>query len=233
MNPQNPFLSALMQGTKILRPPKHTISTFGTTTLEYVILSDISKESKQCHLRRGKVTAERPQILTPDLWQKRFEGFGDEAEAYKRMIEDTYGEEFRALEYRFKNNLESTSIEPVAIQELADRTMKVMEAENAPRQALLQGPDQLWGLSVMKFVVEMTMRSFPSNYRELNDRGLFDPEKRANEQHRFRIEKLFREAQHNRSAIQTLGNYLKENGLFADYEDRFFALMQTITLKSH
>ena len=61
--------------------------------------------------------------------------------------------------------------------------------------------------------------------KELDERGFFNPEKRQDERERFEIEKLFQEAQSDRSRLTSLAERLKQTGLFADYEDRFFTLV--------
>jgi hypothetical protein len=220
------FFLNVMNKTKILRPPKHTLATFGTTTFSYVLLSEIPELKGQCRLRQGRVTAQRPMILTPDLWRKRFEGFGDDSENYKNAMDQLFGESLRGLEYTFKNELDKTSIETSALPDVAQRAMDVMNSENAPRTTLLQGPDATWGLSVMKFIVDMSLRSFPVNLRELDEHDSFNPQKRVEARTRYLIEQLFRQASTDPGIIKKLGEVLKENGLFGEYEDRFFALVQ-------
>jgi hypothetical protein len=222
----DPLLMELLRGTRIIKPPKHALATFGTTTLRYVLLSALPGQPGCCRMRRGEVTAERPKILTPDLWKKRFEGFGEEAAAYQEQIEQLYGESLRALEYRFRNELQTSSVEHASLPEVADRTAKMMDDENALRTTLLEGPDQRWSFSIMKFIVEMSLRSFPANVRELEERGLFDPEKQREKRLRLEIERLFEQSSRDRSAVERLGAMLKETGLFSDYEDRFFALIR-------
>jgi hypothetical protein len=221
-----PFLLQALRHTKILKPPKHTIATFGTTTLRYILLSMIPADPTSCRLRQGEVTAERPQILTPESWKSRFEGFGEDTEELRNQIEKAYGEDLKGLEYNFRNDLKATSLEQATLSEVADRTRRVLEAEDAPRTALLEGPDAHWALSVMKFIVDMSLRSFPANVRELDERGLFNPEKHRDARVRFEIEKLFQEAHTHRERIAKLAERLKETGLFSEYEDRFFALVQ-------
>jgi hypothetical protein len=220
-----PFIDALKQ-TRILRPPKHAIATFGTTSLRYVLLSLVPDQPDTCRLREGEVTAERPKILTPDFWKNRFEGFGEESAAYHEEMMKTYGESLKGLEYRFRNELNSTSLEHAPFPEVADRATKRMEEENAPRTSLLEGPDAQWSLSIMKFIVDMSLRSFPMNVQELDDRGMFNPAKRQETRDRFEIEKRFQLAQTNPSQISTLGEYLKRSGYFSEYEDRFFSLVK-------
>ncbi len=225
MNKESAFIEAF-RTTRIIRPPTHTIATFGTTTLRYVLLSRIAEQPDFCRLREGEVTAERPKILTPDFWKKRFEGFGEDEAYYGEELAKAYGEALKGLEYSFRNNLKNTSLEHASLPEVSDRTRKIMEQENAPRTSLLEGPDGQWSLSIMKFIVDMSLRSFPMNFRELEDRGLFDPGKRQENRERLEIEKLFGQAQVDRSKVSGLGDYLRRSGYFNDYEDRFFSLIQ-------
>src|SRR5436190_19796000 len=129
------FFLNVMNKTKILRPPKHTLATFGTTTLNYVLLSEIPNTENQCRLRQGDVTAQRPQILTPDLWRRRFEGFGEEQEAYGRQLERHYGKVLQGLEYTFRNDLRATSLENTPLPDMVERVSRLMIQEDAPRTA--------------------------------------------------------------------------------------------------
>jgi hypothetical protein len=225
MKDNRQFLDALNQ-TRILHPPKHAIATFGRTTLRYVLLSAVPAEPGYCRLREGEVTAQRPAILTPDFLKDRFQGFGEESAAYRDEMERTYGEALKGLEYSFHNTLRSSSLEHGSLKEVAGRTEKLMIQEDAPRTALLEGPDGQWSLSVMKFIVEMSLRSFPANVRELDERGLFNPEKQKESRERLEIETLFQKCQRDRSVIPQLAERLKRSGWFAEYEDRFFAMVQ-------
>jgi len=215
-----------MRRTRILRAPKHTLATFGTTTLRYVLLSGVPGEPDYCRLREGEVTAQRPKILTPEFWKNRFQGFGEESDALREEFEKVYGEALKGLEYGFRNDLKTTSLEHAPLPEVADRTQKAIEKEDAPRTALLEGPDTHWSLSVLKFIVDTSMRSFPANVQELDERGLFNPEKRRLDREHFEIENLFQQALADRSQIPKLAERLKQTGHFADYEDRFFALLR-------
>ncbi len=219
------FMLEALRRTRILKPPKHAIATFGTTTLRYILLSIVPEGPDYCRLREGEVTAERPKILTPEFWKTRFQGFGETTEELREQFEKMYGEAFKGLEYSFRNDLKTTSLEHASLIEVADRTKKVIEAADAPRTALLEGPDANWSLSVLKFIMDTSMRSFSSNVRELDERGLFDPEQRRLDREHFDIEKLFQQAQTDRTQIPKLAQRLRQTGRFADYEDRFFALV--------
>ena len=182
------FFQEALRQTRILKPPKHAIATFGTTTtLRYVLLSAVPGQPDHCRLREGEVAAQRPKILTPEFWENRFQGFGENEKSYREQFEKAYGDVFKGLEYTFRNDLKNTSLEHAPLPELADRTRKRMDAEDAPRTALLEGPDAQWSLAVMKFIVDTSLRSFPANVRELDERG---PLIRTNDRRRKSVLKL-------------------------------------------
>ncbi len=221
------FYRQALRQTRILKPPKHTIATFGTTTLRYVLLSMVPGEPDYCRLREGEVTAQRPKILTPEFWKTRFQGFGEETERLGEEFEKIYGEALRSLEYSFRNDLKTTTLEHASLPEVVDRTQKVMAEQEASRTALIEGPDAHWSLSVLKFVVDTSLRSFPGNVRELDERGLFNPEQTRHARDRYEIEKLFRDAKADRALIPKLAERLRHTGFFTDYEDRFFDLVRS------
>src|SRR5438552_16776931 len=123
------FFREALKRTRIIKPPKHAISTFGTTTLCYVLLSRVPDQPDYCRLREGEVTAERPKILTPEFWQNRFEGFGEEAANFHKEIEKAHGEALKGLEYSFRNDLKNTSLEHATTPEVAEPTR---ERSNQP-----------------------------------------------------------------------------------------------------
>jgi len=221
--PNDQEFKKLLSEIHVLRPPKHQLATFGTTTLNYVVLSPLL-EATPCRLRRGEIVAQKPRIVTPAALRKRFEGFGEDEAALGEMMDKLYGSSLKALEYVFKNNLKESTLEHTPVNELRQRVSDAIEKEDVPRTAFLQAPDRAWSLAVMKFIVDMSLRSFPTHVRELDERGLFDPAGREMARQRGAIEALFRDARSYPSARDKLGETLKASGLFSEYEDRFFAL---------
>lgn len=229
MQPSKSFFEKVFRQTKVLRPPKHLLATFGNTTIQYYILSEIVGQEKQCRLREGQVTAERPQILTPDVLRERFEGFGAEAPQYTDWLFEKYGEALRALEYRFKNAPGQTHLQQATLEELADRLNAQLDTSGTPRSAILAGPDATWSLSVMKFIVDVTLKSFQINVQELEERGFFPNRRREAVQRHQEIQTLFEQAAHDQGVLQLLGNKLQDYRLFQEYEDRFLELVKKFT----
>jgi len=210
--------------TKVLRLPKHDLATFGTTKLHYQLLSRL--ETRKTRIREGEVSSERPRILVPQEFSRVFEGFGKEAEEYARLLFHKFGSDLRMLEYRFKNRLKRSYLENEPLILVLRKIEEKLDRSKEPLAAVIEGIDRLWQVSLMKFIVEITLKSFYSNVRELEERGFFPDRSGVSEKVREEIELLFREAGRDKSKIKKLGKRLSELNLFREYEDRFFALLK-------
>ena len=220
-----PFdLKKLLSGITLLRAPARKLATFGETRIDYHLVSALAGDA-QARLREGVVFAERPKILTAETMKERFEGFGPDSGQFSRLLQDAFSEQLRALEYKFRNQPGSTQVVHEESRLLAERIKADVEARGLPLDAVLLCPEEGWQLALMKFILEETLASFPTNVRDLDRRGLFNPEKKAQDRARAEIEALFARAASDRSAVKELGLKLREYGLFEEFEDRFFALV--------
>lgn len=210
--------------TKVLRPPKHDLATFGTTKLHYHLLSRL--ETRKTKIREGEVSSERPRILVPQEIGRVFEGFGKETEEYARMLFHKFGSDLRMLEYRFKNELKRSHLENEPLILVLRKIEEKLDRSKEPLAAVIEGIDRFWQVSLMKFIVEITLKSFYSNIMELEERGFFPDRSGVSKKVREEIELLFREAGRDKSKIKKLGKRLSELRLFGEYEDRFFALLK-------
>lgn len=227
MEAQDPFqkLDAVLKNTSILHFPTRALATFGNTVLHYHIVSPLDERSAR--LREGIATVERPAILTAQNLKHRFEGFGDTAEKLGEWLLETFGESLKGLEYRFKNELQSTRVEHQPAQASLDRIKSSLTEENLPLVSLMASPDQGWQLALLKFVLDMTVKSFRVNVRELEERSLFDPPEEIALRGRHReVRQLLSAARQNPSLLKTLAEKLKTYGLFEEYEDAFFRLVK-------
>lgn len=229
MNPSKAFFEGIFRQTKVLRPPKHLLATFGSTTIQYYMLSEVEGREKQCRLREGQVSAERPQILTPEALLERFEGFGTETSDYADWLLQQYGDALRVLEYRFKNAPGQTHVQQTSLQDLTVRLNTHLDETGTPRSAILAGPDATWALSVMKFIVDVTLQSFRTNLQELEERGLFPNRRRDAVRQHQEIQALFARAGQDRETLRLLANKLQEYHVFHEYEDRFLDLVRRLT----
>jgi hypothetical protein len=87
--------------------------------------------------------------------------------------------------------------------------------------------DDLWEVSLFKFISEIVQQSIPHNVRDLDGRGLLTATSgNVPRAVRIEIESDFRSAEGNRDRVHLLGEKLRRYGLFEDYEDRFFDLLR-------
>ena len=94
-----------------------------------------------------------------------------------------------------------------------------------PLTSIIKGEDELWDVSLMKFIYEITRGSIGDNLRQLGTRGLLNVDASGvPADARIRIEELFSRARDGQSEPRELKEELDRWELFEEYEDRFFAL---------
>ncbi len=221
MNPRT--VRSFLARTSVLRQPKHVLATFGSTEIEYHLLSPVDRLADKTRLRSGKVLSERPQILTADALRERFQGFGPEAAPFLDFLSLNYGDALGALQYVFKNQDMQSSVLSEKPEALASRLAQSWDGEGNEKKALVLCPDGAWTLALMKLTLDEAVRSFPTHMRDLGRRGLFDPARHAEDRRRREIEALFADAGADRGVLKLLGEKLREYGLFDEYEGRYLS----------
>jgi len=217
--------------TEVLRPPKQTLSTFGTTNIYYYLLTEPSYKElvegdEETVVREGRVRAEKPKVVTP-YYLANVEGFSEHAKRYLDMIAREYGPYTRGLFYGYKNepkelNIVSSDMDSV-VRKLADK----IDMEGDQLATIIKGVDELWDVSLLKFIFDMTRYSLDSNVFELDRNGLLDVDSRGIPRDaRQSIEQLFALVEKGELDPSALKVELDRWGLFGDYEDRFLRLFK-------
>lgn len=209
----------------MVRAARHRLATFGGTEIQYSLVTEVPGLPDRSRLRQGVVKAEKPQIITAQILQDRFRGFGADAAQFSEWLASKYGEAIRGLEYQFKNEPHTTRIELTTPDQLVKEISKEFDQQDDLRQALLRGSDKYWELSVMKFIFEETITSFKTNLTELQERGFFDGTNRNQERQHREIRHLINRAKQDNSLVSELGKKLKSYGMFDQYQDEFFQLI--------
>ena len=79
MNKEN--FDYAIENTQVILAPEQQIATFGSTSFNFYLISELMDRVDQVRVRNGKIHAERPQILTPEHYTRLLlEGFGEKAE---------------------------------------------------------------------------------------------------------------------------------------------------------
>jgi len=225
-----------IDNTEVLRLPKQQLATFGTTCVNYYLLTEpvyielvhTSVKKEETIIREGKVSSERPRIVTPSYLIK-LEGFGENARSYLEMVIREYGPHAPGLFYNYKNepNPEALSIVSDPLPVVAGTINEKIDKEGNRLAAIIKGVDELWDVSLLKFIKELTEGSLKSNILELSRRGLLDIDRAGVPMDaRYRIEELFGQVGRGESDPSTLKSELDRWELFPEYEDRFLSLFR-------
>ena len=217
--------------TEILRAPKQSLSTFGTTNIYYYLVteptySEFVKNVTETVVREGRVIAERPRIVTP-YYLSRLEGFSLEARRYFEALIRTHGPDVPGLFYTYKNEPKELNIVSDNLPSVVDKLNDEIDKRGNPLTSIIRGEDELWDVSLMKFIYEMTRISLKNNLMQLGSRGLLDIDATGIPvDARVRIDELFRKVSKGESEPHELKDELDRWSLFEEYEDRFFNIFE-------
>jgi hypothetical protein len=230
METEDERLEYAVRHTQVLRPPRQALETFGITKVRYHLLTvpayaDLVAGEGETVVREGQVIAERPRVVTP-YYLLNLEGFSRHARRYlEKMAQEEHSSP--ALLYRYRNEVEGLSIVSEPLDQLAQKLTEKLEREGTALACVIKGVDELWDVSLLRFIHEFTLRSLQSNVTDLGRRGLLeiDPAGVPLDARR-RIEELFRRVREGQVGPSELKVELDCWGLWPEYEDRFLALFQ-------
>jgi hypothetical protein len=176
MDTYNDRIEYAAKNTKILRLPEQKLSTFGQTNIKYYIVTepvytDLEINNIETILRQGQVIAEKPRIVTP-YYLSRLEGFSPDAKRYFNKISALYGQDSPGLYYTYRNELGELSIIPENIALVVDKLNDDIDERGECLPTITLGQDDLWDVSLMKFIYEITQKSIHKNLIQLESSGL-------------------------------------------------------------
>ena len=217
--------------TEILRHPRQHLATFGITNIYYYLVtepiySEITNNTNETVIREGRVIAERPKIVTP-YYLTHIEGFSYDARKYFETLLSMHGPNAPGLFYTYKN-------EPKGLNIVSDNWPAVVGKLNAdidkkgdPLISIIKGQDDLWDVSLLKFIYEISSRSAPSNIAQLGSRGLLGMSHGGIPVGaRQIIEEMFGQVARGEIKAHDLESELNRWGVFEEYQDRFFAVVR-------
>jgi len=216
--------------TEVLRLPRQMLSTFGTTIINYYLLtepiySEIVK-GEETVIREGRVSSERPRVVTP-YYLTKLEGFGESAKRYLDMVIQQYGLHMPGLYYNYKNEQKDLMIVADKLEVVVGRLNDKIDKDKDNLAAIIKGVDGLWDVSLLKFISEMTQGSMRSNVAEMNSMGLLGIDAAGVPQDaRYRIEMMFMEVARGDREPRELKEELDRWGVFPQYEDRFLSIFR-------
>jgi hypothetical protein len=163
-----------MENTRVLHEPDRRIDTFGSTQFEFHLVSELMDSVNVSRVRSGRIEAQKPLIVKPqnvDEWN--FDGFGPQGEAFGQWVKD-HLKDLAILRYAFQ--FKRTDIQEQVVHEplgvVADRLMADQKSSGNPMRAIIQGVDDTWEISLLRFTFEMVERSHEINKFDFKRRGL-------------------------------------------------------------
>ncbi|QSR88389.1 hypothetical protein [Methylacidiphilum caldifontis] len=174
MNFEDNFLYAL-ENTQIILPPRRVVSTFGTTLLNYHLVTEDLDRVEVCFVREGKLEAERPRIITSRQFAKlSLEGFGKEAQEYAEwLLKNAQQGNVSFLRYGFlfkKDDIRFNEVKG-SPEEVCERLKEELLKEGDPLSLLLKGEEELWEVSLLKFLIDWVRMSVGKNIYDFRQEG--------------------------------------------------------------
>jgi len=213
-----------VNNTKLITTPTSKLETFGDTIVNYsLICEDMDNVNKIC-IKEGQIKALKPTIITPDILGKiNLNDFGSDANEYAEWLKNN-AKELNIMQYGFsiyKQEIKEYFVTD-NLDNVVERVKKEKEKENDPLSAIIIGVNSPWEVCLLKLVVDLVQKSAQGNFNQLkkhsskNNSNIYD-----------KIDNEFVFASKDPSRINNLAKLIKQNGLWKQYEDRFFALVKS------
>jgi hypothetical protein len=216
-----------VNNTEIVMPPKRHLETFGNTIINYYLVSELMDAVGKVRVREGRMQALRPQIITPSAYAStQLEGFGEQAQQYLEWLKE-HEDNVRILRYGYtlKQEAFSEQVLTESPEAVLERVKRGAESKNDPFAAVVKGVDDPWDVCLVRLFWTVIQNSAQANIRELHERRMFELQDGLPTGLREEIEKGFQAAAKDANLIKSLGKLLQDHGLFEQYQDRFFNLV--------
>ena len=218
--------------TETLRLPKQSLATFGTTNIYYYLVTEPAYKElvgnvAETVIREGRVVAQRPRVVTP-YYLSRLQGFSTEAKRYLDTLTRQQGADAPGLFYSYRNEPKELTIVSDSLRSVVAKLNAEIDKRGDPLTSIIKGEDELWDVSLLKFIYEITRSSIQDNLWQMGSRGLLNVDSSGvPADARARIEELFIKVTTGQAEPAELKEELDRWNLFEEYEDRFFALFGT------
>ncbi|NNC89117.1 MAG: hypothetical protein HKN82_11715 [Akkermansiaceae bacterium] len=163
-----------LETTNVLHEPDRRIDTFGSTRFEFQLLSELMDSVGTVRIRTGEVEASRPQIIRPEAYTEvEFDGFSDDARRLFEWMQDK-GYDAALLKYGFQFRRGEVHEELIhdRIETVRERVLEDARKAGNPLQAVIEGVDDAWEISVLRFTFEMVRESHGINVFDFKRKGL-------------------------------------------------------------
>lgn len=163
-----------LENTRVLVQPQNRLETFGTSLINYYLITEDMDKINLAHVHEGRIHAERPQLLSPSYFAKLLvEGFGEKGSSFADYISQN-SQQFAFLKYGFrlrKDDIRSYEVhEP--LEAVADKVREEVRRKNDPLSGIVTGIEDGWEVCLLKFMIDYIQGSAPGNIDDMRKRGL-------------------------------------------------------------
>jgi len=227
----------ILENTKILRLPRRKIATFGTTNVNYYLITELLENVVE--IREGKMTAERPRIISPpNAGYGRLEGF-EEYQSSETFL-TFFRKYMRGLYYNFEFRNETEKISSVynPFKKVVNKIFEIVDKEDGSTGVIKGVDTDTWPISLTKFLRKTVKNSVDTNVTELEERGFFEQAgyeklefktyKEVPYNLRHKAEELFEKTKRGELKIEELQADLIKLGLYHIYVKQFLELYRIL-----
>ena len=163
-----------METTRVIHEPDRRIDTFGATRFEFEILSEPMDQVGQVCIRRGEVEAQKPQLIKPDNFNEiELEGFDPKVlEVIEHFREKGVDLSFLQYGFQFKRSDVAKECVSGCLESVSEKALEAVRVSGNPSLAIIQSVDDAWEVGIMKFTLDMIMKSQGINCFDFKRRGL-------------------------------------------------------------
>lgn len=175
MNFREDDVQYAMEATEVLLEPDRRIDTFQSTRFEFKMISPLMDNVNQVRIRCGEVEAQKPQIIRPDIMagDVDVQGFGENADKFFKWLKEN--EQHLAIfryGFQFKRGNVHEEIINENIENVRERVVAEAKKLSNPMLAVIEGVDDTWEISLLKFTMEMIQKSEEINTFDFKRKGL-------------------------------------------------------------
>ncbi|MBT8037862.1 MAG: hypothetical protein KJO21_09990 [Verrucomicrobiae bacterium] len=163
-----------METARLIHEPDRRIDTFGATRFKFTMLSEPMDSVGQVRIRQGEMDAQKPQIIRPDGMQGvELDGFQEKAGEFIDWLKEKQLEPvFFQYGFVFKRTKVSEELIHDNIEAVRDRVLSEVKATGDPMLAVMEGVDDAWEISLLKFAIDMIGKSTDINAFDFKRKGL-------------------------------------------------------------
>ncbi len=161
--------------TRVIYEPDRRIDTFGDTRFNFLMISEVMDDVNVVRVRSGWVEAEKPKIIRPSIYREvSTEGFSDEAKRFFEWLSKNGPGFLTLLEYGFQFRRSEVNEELLhePLESVRGRLLEQVRNGDDSFMALIEGVDDAWEVSLLKFTVEMIQKSHEINIFDFKRKGL-------------------------------------------------------------